>query len=1007
MKNGEIAAARSTLADAIAVEHHRNPGSTREAELLSDLAGVLQSQGYSAEARRQWHEAAAIYAAALAKAEQFEHAEPNVMILLGRLEMVYQQMGQFRDAIRVGQRLFTMREKRLGKDHPLTQATNSDLGSLYGLIGDYEQAKPRLVQAREYWSRHNPPAPNQLAQALNDLGVVERATGSFGEAQGLFEQALAIRKRILRPDDMRLAYSLNNLASVYLAKGEYAKAIALFDRATAIYRQRGRSAEDSLSNTLLNVALAYKGQGQFPKAREYCLEALKIYERMFGADAPGALSYYAALTSLDIAADQLDEAADYNRRAWQICQASHLKHDPVAAIVLDHRATIAYFHRQFDAAAADWQQALAIQQAAGETLHVAHTLNFLATIASLAGKTDDAESLYRRALAAKQTVQASPAFFATVDCNLAGILHDEGKTDEALKLLQDAVKLVEAPRAGTFGAEEERAVYFKQFASAYDLLVAWNLQADRIDAAFQFAEKGRNRTFLDQLSLAGVDLRETLTGPNAKPLLDRERSLRVKLGTLRSQMQAAAAGANSQPSLADLLKQYKAAQDDFARVWTDIRNASPFYREQLAKGAPIGSLASVRQLMDETHGLMLFYYLGSKASYLLVIGGPDKPVDVVPLVIPEPLSAGLHIKAGPLTRPAAVAIVSQYLADLRDRGGGRGLTGIVSSPEGIREAEQGTQLAEVLLPSEVRKRIMAHSPREITIVPDGALHQLPFEALLLSGGDSPRYLLDVFPPIAYSPSATILMNLKARPAADPKAAANLLTAGNPHYPAPQAAPPADSLAAVSRDAYIQLGGQLPLLPGTSKECGEVARAFPADRVKRLEWDDATEANVRAAIAGRRYVHLAAHGLVNTQHDNLFGAIALTPGRGTSESSDDDGFLSLHEIHALPLAGCELVVLSACQTNVGPDRPLEAGVTLAQAFLAAGSRRVICSHWNVNDASTAELMGTFFAALAKADRAGKPVNYAQALQEARKAIRTNPRWSSPYYWAPFVLVGPAE
>ena len=411
--------------------------------------------------------------------------------------------------------------------------------------------------------------------------------------------------------------------------------------------------------------------------------------------------------------------------------------------------------------------------------------------------------------------------------------------------------------------------------------------------------------------------------------------------------------------------------------------------------------------MGQSHGLMLFYYLGSKECHLLVIGGPDKPVEVVPLVIPEPLSAGLHIKAGPLTRPIAVQIVSQYLADLRDRGGGRGLSGIVHSKEGVREAEQGTQLAEVLLPHAVRKRIDERKPQEITIVPDGALHQLPFEALLLEGGDTPRYLLDVFPPIAYAPSATILLNLKARPAADPKTAATLLTAANPHYPEAKEIPRAESLAAISRDAFLQLGGRLPLLPGTAKESGRVAGAFSPARVKRLEWDEATEANVRANIAGRRYIHLAAHGLVDAQNDNLYGAIALTPGRGSGDTIDDDGFLSLHEIHALPLSGCELVVLSACQTNVGPDRPLEAGATLAQGFLAAGSRRVICSHWNVDDASTAELMGNFFEAVAKADRAGAPVNYAKALQAARKAIRLNPQWSSPYYWAPFVLVGPAE
>ncbi len=96
---------------------------------------------------------------------------------------------------------------------------------------------------------------------------------------------------------------------------------------------------------------------------------------------------------------------------------------------------------------------------------------------------------------------------------------------------------------------------------------------------------------------------------------------------------------------------------------------------------------------------------------------------------------------------------------------------------------------------------------------------------------------------------------------------------------------------------------------------------------------ATESNVRAQIANRRFVHLAAHGLIDQRYGNLFGAIALTPPPAIS-AADDDGFLSLYEIHNLSLPSCELVVLSSCETKVGADRPLEAGSTLARAFLAA-------------------------------------------------------------------------
>src|SRR5205085_11593669 len=141
--------------------------------------------------------------------------------------------------------------------------------------------------------------------------------------------------------------------------------------------------------------------------------------------------------------------------------------------------------------------------------------------------------------------------------------------------------------------------------------------------------------------------------------------------------------------------------------------------------------------------------------------------------------------------------------------------------------------------------------------------------------------------------------------------------------------------------------------------------------------------------------------------NLFGALALTPPPPGKETAEEDGFLSLHEIYALPLAKCDLAVLSACVTNVGPQRPLEGGVTLAGGFLAAGARRVVASHWSVDDRSTAELIEAFFKEVTAAGSRSRPVSYPEALWKARQQVRSRARWSSPFYWSPFVLVGPGE
>jgi CHAT domain-containing protein len=66
---------------------------------------------------------------------------------------------------------------------------------------------------------------------------------------------------------------------------------------------------------------------------------------------------------------------------------------------------------------------------------------------------------------------------------------------------------------------------------------------------------------------------------------------------------------------------------------------------------------------------------------------------------------------------------------------------------------------------------------------------------------------------------------------------------------------------------------------------------------------------------------------------------------------------------------------------------------------AGAPRVVVSLWSVNDASTAELMTRFYQGMLKGN-----LRPAQALQAAQLSMLKDQRFSSPYYWAAFILQG---
>lgn len=205
---------------------------------------------------------------------------------------------------------------------------------------------------------------------------------------------------------------------------------------------------------------------------------------------------------------------------------------------------------------------------------------------------------------------------------------------------------------------------------------------------------------------------------------------------------------------------------------------------------------------------------------------------------------------------------------------------------------------------------------------------------------------------------------------------------------------------VASAAPAGLRGSLAPLPETADEVREVAATFGAGVDARLG-EAASEAALKAAAVGDyRILYFATHGLVagDAVGATQLGepALALTPGQG------EDGFLTASEILALQL-NADWVVLSACNTAVGNQPGEQALSGLAQAFIYAGSRSLLVSHWPVESKSAVALMTDLFARRAADPR----LTAAEAQRQAILAMLDapgRPEWSHPAYWAPFILVG---
>jgi CHAT domain-containing protein len=130
---------------------------------------------------------------------------------------------------------------------------------------------------------------------------------------------------------------------------------------------------------------------------------------------------------------------------------------------------------------------------------------------------------------------------------------------------------------------------------------------------------------------------------------------------------------------------------------------------------------------------------------------------------------------------------------------------------------------------------------------------------------------------------------------------------------------------------------------------------------------------------------------------------------TSFADGSDGLLTFREIFDLKL-DADVVILSACDTagsaSIGASR--EAGVAtggnyaldgLVRAFVGAGARSVVASHWPVPESfdATKRLISGLLGA-----KPGQPL--AMALGEAQRGLMDDARTSHPVYWAAFIILG---
>lgn len=286
---------------------------------------------------------------------------------------------------------------------------------------------------------------------------------------------------------------------------------------------------------------------------------------------------------------------------------------------------------------------------------------------------------------------------------------------------------------------------------------------------------------------------------------------------------------------------------------------------------------------------------------------------------------------------------------------------IPNDPAGFATAAFAAYNA-LILPLHLRPR------QQLLIIPDGPLTYLPFPALLTrpAGGDrlgDLPYLIHEHP-LAYGHSTSILNRESIPPAGEVS-----ITAFAPFT-----------------DGTAQLN--YPTLPFSQDELSTVSSAFVT---KLYKDDNATLSAFQSATTDAEILHLSTHAFSSTQEQSPLIAFHDQP-------------LYLRDLYHENLKA-DLVVLSACQTNVGKLAGGEGVLGLGRGFIQAGASSIIASLWNVNARGSSRVLGEFYQQLSRGNTKGMALHNAQLSYLEDATLRDLDK--SPYLWAGLTYYGSEE
>lgn len=856
---------------------------------------------------------------------------------------IYYYVGEYQRALNLYQEAAQIRN-RLGLLQGLADSYNN-IGNVYYEKGDYNDALSFYIKVKDV--QNDLGLLQGLADSYNNIGLVHSAKGQYELALSSHKEAKAIRDSLNLK--RYLADSYNNIGNTYYHQGQYENALNYHKKAITIRKSLGLLKK--LAASYNNVGSIYHEQNKYKAACGFYDEAIAIQDSL------GLL--------IDLA-DSYDNKGllFYEQKKYE--EALHIYEKVVAmqdslglliglAISYDNMGLIYCGQKKYKKALNCHKKAMILQDSLRLLIDLATSYNNIGAVYYEQSEYENALKYHRKAAFLQDSLGILTDLIVTYH-HIGEIHYNQKHYDKALNFFKRSIQIV-CQLVNQLPSEKNKQHWLNQIYKTFQLAIECAYQLNQPQVIFHLAQQLKAKTLNDLLTER--EIKDMLPAS----ILEERQLLHRQITAVHKQLNNAYEG-NDTKLIEKLKDKRRDLLEEIAIHHTKVKTQRPEYAQLTYVNYTNGIDVSVVQHLLQPQEAIVEYIYGRDRLYALVLTHMEHKVIALD----------------------SIAMIKENIEKLR------GSIKNIEDPRKKIQAERmffrkSSNLYRTLIVP-IQKYV---TNKHLIIIPDGQLHNLPFEVLI---SDTIRknikdynYLIKKYS-ISRYPSTTTLFyqRTKGKKTLFNNYKKSALLIGNPdtgkhrHF-----------INANRGDTLGAFRSTLGNLPFAEDEVNAILTLFPNSDIYKKK--AATETRFKSLnLEEYRYIHLACHGFLNPEDPMLSGLLLSAENK---EDSLNDGILQTYEIFCFNLKA-DLVTLSACETGLG-QLTAEGIMGLTRSWLYAGASSLVVSLWQVDDEATFKLMTRFYTYLCQNDK-----DKYEALRKAQLEMIASGK--TPFHWAGFVFIG---